>query len=147
MSFFKNEFNKYIRGCVKRYAKKLNKTEDHVQVLFFLKETETGFTDAYKICVDYVPVKDASGRETEITIKDLLDISTIDFKGLSHRMPPVMVSILIGTAERLHIEADKLNVIASVAADRSVRLCAYNGKSTYVEDLTEESILELVQIG
>lgn len=145
MSFFKNEFNKKVKKCLFRYAETYGRHPEHMQLLFFLKNTEAGLADGYKICINYKPVRDKDDtRDEEITIRNVLDVGKIDFTNFSAMMPPVIVKILVATAEKFSIPVFAMSVIA-VMHKNTVRLCVYRDKSTYVDDLSEDDIVEMIE--
>ena len=102
--FIISETKKIFNKAIKRFAKKDSKEQENVSILLRLngkKEVE------YLLCHDHLP-----NRET--SIKEILDVRTIDTKGYTLLVPPQIKNIL----EKLESQESSKNVEVCVYLNR-----------------------------
>lgn len=102
--FILSETTKIFNKAIKRFAKNDKKEEQNVSFILGLNASEEV---QYILCHDHKP-----HRET--TIKEILDVKTIDLKGYTMIVPPQIKKIL----EKLRVNLDSKNVEVSVYQSR-----------------------------
>jgi len=98
------ETEKIFSTAIKRFAKERKWDEEDVSLLLYL----TGGDEpeaAYKLCHQFNPVE-------EITIKNILNVKFVDFKGYSVIVPPYISGFL--TNFRNELSSDNVDVTVSL---------------------------------
>lgn len=110
---------------------------DQTQVSFLLGLTEVGGenTVKYEVCHEYVPVR-------ETTIKEILGIKKIDFKGFSFILPPKIKQILEDFAASQGSEEVEVAVFLSRENEDKIRYFLYD-KGQLVKEFFLENVLKI----
>ena len=136
MSFISNEFNKIVRNAITRYSQQKSLLPENVQLLFCLNPAAE-YSVRYWMCNDYKRVE-------EQTIKQVLDIRTIDLRGYSVMLPPQIQKILFALCEQREIEPDAISVICTLS-ESVISMWLYSGHK-FIAELPQEEIFSPVEI-
>ena len=99
-----SETRKIFNKAIKRFAEKDKKEKQDVSILFKLNGNREV---QYMLCYDHKPFK-------EITIKEILDVRTIDMKGYTILVPPQIKNII----EKLETQKSSKNIEVCVYLNR-----------------------------
>lgn len=124
-----NETNKVFIKALEKYAKQNNQNIKNIQIIIGLNETEEL---QYKTCIN--------GVLTNVTLKEILGIKTIDFKGFTLFIPPYLMQIIGKLVNEQQSKFVEVIIVYNVVKE----YCAYflftekkKVREVYLNDLIE----------
>lgn len=135
LEFVVNETEKVFVKAIKKVAKDSMLDQSQVSFLLGLKQEGEEKAVKYEVCHEYVPVK-------ETTIKEILGIKKIDFKGFSFILPPKIKEILEDFSKSEESEEVEVAVFLNRENEDKVRYFLYN-KGQYVREFFLENVLKI----
>lgn len=134
LEFVVNETEKVFVKAIKKIAKESMLDQTQVSFLLGLKQ-EGEMSVRYEVCHEYVPVR-------ETTIKEILGIKKIDFKGFSYILPPKIKQILEDFAESQNSKDVEVAVFLSRENEDKIRYFLYD-KGDIVKEFFLENVLKI----
>lgn len=137
IQLIQSQTKKIMYECCKKYADKVFKPINEVQLILTLKEKNDELVNSYLICEDYVVKK-------EYDILQVLGVR-IDFKGYSLIAPPFIRKAIIRFSEKYQTNPCNTKVMCLADDDKTVNLYLYNGfefleEIEFAELFSEEDI-------
>jgi len=124
------ETNKVFIKSLERFAKQNDQDIKDIQLVISLDESDELF---YQICIKGVP-------QSNVTLKEILGIKTIDFKGYTMFIPPYLMQIM----SKLINEQQNKDVKVVICYNTTREYCAYflfcekkKVREIYLNDLIE----------